>query len=62
MEVDRAANDLLQATPEGIARIPLTPDDWFEAVCSRVDRRLTETELAAIAPGLAPGPGCPDLH
>jgi hypothetical protein len=59
MEVDRAANVLLQATPDGIARIPLAPDDWYDTVCSRVDRRLTETELAAIAPGLAPGPGCP---
>ncbi len=58
--VDRAANDLLQLTPEGIARIPLAPDGWFETVCSRVDRRLTETELTAVAPDLAPGPGCPD--
>jgi hypothetical protein len=58
MAVDRAADDLLQATPEGLARIPLAPDTWFEAVCARVDRRLTETEVAAIAPDLAPGPGC----
>lgn len=59
IEVDRPANELLQMTPEGLARIPLTPDSWFDTVCSRVDRRLTDTELAAIAPDLAPGPGCP---
>lgn len=60
MEVDRSTSDLLQLTPEGIARIPLDPDRWFEAVCSRIDRRLTRMELATIAPGLAPGPGCTD--
>ena len=59
MEVDRAANDLLHVTPEGIARIPLAPDAWFDTFCPRVDRRLTDTERTAIAPDLAPGPGCP---
>ena len=58
MGVDRTADDLLQVTPDGLARIPLAPDTWFEAVCARVERSLTDTELSAIAPGLAPGPGC----
>lgn len=62
IEVDRATNELLQVTPEGLARISLEADVWFDVVCSRVDRRLTETELAAIAPGLTPGPGCPREH
>lgn len=60
MAVDREANELLQMTAEGLARIPLETDAWFDAVCSRVDRRLTAAELAAIAPDLGPGPGCPE--
>lgn len=56
--MDRDVGDLLQLTPEGVARIPLDPDAWFEAVCSRVDREVTPAELVAIAPQLEPGPGC----
>lgn len=60
MAVDRVENDLIQATAQGMARIPLAPDAWFQAVCSRVDRQLTEAEITAITPDLDPGPGCPE--
>ena len=59
MGVDRQDGVLVQLTPAGVARIPLDPDEWFATVCSRVDRALTAAEIAAIAPGLEAGPGCP---
>lgn len=49
--VDREANELLQATGDGLVRIPLDPDTWLSAVCRRVSRSLDPVEIAAVAPG-----------
>ena len=58
MAVERTADTLLQATPVGLARIPLDPDEWFRTVCARVARELTDREFDSVTPDLDPGPGC----
>ncbi len=58
MSVDAKSSDLIQATDEGIARIPLEPRSWLSAVCSRVHRELSAAEWDAVAAGLQMGPGC----
>ncbi len=49
--VSTDGESVLQATPEGVVRIPLDPETWLDAVCARTAGSLGEAELDAVAPG-----------